>query len=125
MAVNRKVPNLGPRLSIVDAKGNRIARLGGENGPGLETGKFLAPHGIAMDSKGDIYVGEVGVTDWKTSFPDTPMPPEVRVEPLPAEAGEDSSIGTSEERERRSHPDCRSAQTSPIASRLRLSDSSA
>ena len=78
LAVNRKVPNLGPRLSIVDAKGNRIARLGGENGPGLEAGKFLAPHGIAMDSKGDIYVGEVGVTDWKTSFPDTPMPPEVR-----------------------------------------------
>ena len=28
---------------------------------------------------GDIYVGEVGVTDWKTSFPDTPMPPEVAV----------------------------------------------
>ena len=69
----------GPRLSIVDAKGNRVARLGGENGPGLEAGKFLAPHGIAMDSKGDIYIGEVGVTDWKTSFPDTPMPSEVRV----------------------------------------------
>jgi DNA-binding beta-propeller fold protein YncE len=79
MAVNRKVPNLGPRLSIVDSKGKRIARLGGENGPGLEAGKFLAPHGIAMDSKGDIYIGEVGVTDWKTSFPDTPMPPELRV----------------------------------------------
>jgi DNA-binding beta-propeller fold protein YncE len=79
MAVNRKVPNLGPRLSIVDSKGKRIARLGGEEGPGLEAGKFLAPHGIAMDSKGAIYVGEVGVTDWKTSFPDTPMPPEVRV----------------------------------------------
>jgi NHL repeat. len=45
----------------------------------VEPGKFLAPHGIAMDSKGDIYLGEVGVTDWKTSFPDTPMPPEVAV----------------------------------------------
>src|SRR5215211_6911966 len=79
MPVNRKVPNLGPRLSIVDSKGKRIARLGGENGPGIETGKFLAPHGIALDSKGDLYLGEVGVTDWKTSFPDTPMPPEVGV----------------------------------------------
>src|SRR5712664_1276179 len=79
MPVNLKVPNLGPRLSIVDSKGKRIARLGGDNGPGIETGKFLAPHGIALDSKGDIYVGEVGVTDWKTSFPDTPMPPEVGV----------------------------------------------
>jgi DNA-binding beta-propeller fold protein YncE len=79
LAVNRKVPNLGPRLSIVDAKGNRIARLGGEAGPGVASGKFLAPHGIALDSRGDIYLGEVGVTDWKTSFPDTPMPPELRV----------------------------------------------
>ena len=78
LPVNLKVPNLGPRLSIVDAKGTRIARLGGEHGAGLETGKFLAPHGLALDSKGDIYVGEVGVTNWKTSFPNTPMPKEVR-----------------------------------------------
>src|SRR6202021_592826 len=35
MPVNRRLPNLGPRLTVVDAKGNRIARLGGENGPGL------------------------------------------------------------------------------------------
>ena len=54
-------------------------RSGGENGPGLETGKFLAPHGIAPDSKGAIYVGEVGVADCKTSFPETPMPAEVSV----------------------------------------------
>jgi hypothetical protein len=78
MPVNLNAPNLGPRLTVVDAKGNRIARLGGENGPGLEAGKFLAPHGIALDSKGDIYVGEVGVTNWKTGFPDAPMPDEVR-----------------------------------------------
>ena len=77
MPVNLKSPNLGPRLTVVDAKGNRIARLGGENGAGIETGKFLAPHGIAVDSRGDIYLGEVGVTNWKTSFPDTPMPPAV------------------------------------------------
>jgi DNA-binding beta-propeller fold protein YncE len=78
MPVNLKVPNLGPRLTVVDAQGKRVARLGGEHGPGLETGKFMAPHGLALDSKGDIYVGEVGVTNWKTSFPDTPMPDEVR-----------------------------------------------
>ena len=62
-------PNLGPRLTDRRRQGKRIARLGGENGPGLETGKFLAPHGLALNSKGDIYVGEVGVTNWKTSFP--------------------------------------------------------
>ncbi|MGY4466702.1 hypothetical protein ACVWWK_002384 [Bradyrhizobium sp. LB9.1b] len=38
----------------------------------------MAPHGIALDSRGDIYVGEVGVTDWKTSFPDEEMPAAVR-----------------------------------------------
>ena len=74
LAINRHVPNLGPRLSIVDARGNRIARLGGEEGPGVVSGKFLAPHGIALDSRGDIYVGEVGVTNWDSSFPDEEMP---------------------------------------------------
>jgi DNA-binding beta-propeller fold protein YncE len=76
--VNRNVPNLGPRLSIVDAKGRRIARLGGEQGPGVSSGKFLAPHGLALNSRGDIYVGEVGVTNWKASFGDQDMPAEVR-----------------------------------------------
>jgi len=79
MPVNLKYRNLGPRLTIVDKQGKKIARLGGEDGPGLEVGKFLAPHGLAFDSKGDIYVGEVGVTNWKTSFPDMPMPTEVGV----------------------------------------------
>ena len=73
MRVNLRAPNLGPRLSIVDAKGKLVARLGGKDGPGLEPGKFLAPHGLALDSKGDIYVGEVAYTNWTTSFPDTPM----------------------------------------------------
>ena len=78
LAINRNVPNLGPRLSILDARGNRIARLGGEEGPGVVSGKFLAPHGIALDSRGDIYVGEVGVTNWDSSFPDEEMPAAVR-----------------------------------------------
>ena len=63
----------------MDSQGKRVhARLGGDTGPGLDTGNVLAPHGIALNSKGDIYLGEVGVTDWKTSFPDTPMPKVVR-----------------------------------------------
>jgi hypothetical protein len=65
-------------LSIVDAQGKLLARLGGKDGPGLEPGKFLAPHGLAIDSKGDIYVGEVSYTNWKTSFPDTPQPKTIR-----------------------------------------------
>jgi hypothetical protein len=78
MPVNLRAPNLGPRLSIVDAKGKLIARLGGKEGAGLEAGKFIAPHGLALDSAGDIYVGEVSYTNWKTSFPDAPMPRPLR-----------------------------------------------
>jgi hypothetical protein len=78
LAVNLKVPNLGPRLTIVDAKGQRIARLGGETGPGLEAGKFQAPHGIAVDSRGDIYLGEVSYTNWPQTYPGTPMPKHIR-----------------------------------------------
>jgi DNA-binding beta-propeller fold protein YncE len=78
MPVNLKVPNLGPRLSIVDAKGRLIARLGGKEGPGEEPGKFLAPHGLAVDSKGDIYVGEVAYTNWPSTYPDLPRPKHIR-----------------------------------------------
>ena len=48
----------------MDGKGKTLARLGGEAGPGLETGKFIAPHGLAVDSRGDIYVGEVSYTEY-------------------------------------------------------------
>jgi hypothetical protein len=50
------------------------ARLGGEDGPGLETGKFIAPQGLAVDSKGDIYVGEVSYVEFPRMFPDRPIP---------------------------------------------------
>jgi hypothetical protein len=54
----------------VDEKGKLLARLGGENGPGLEPGKFVAPHGLALDSRGDIYVGEVSYTEFPRLFPE-------------------------------------------------------
>jgi len=58
LAVNEAYPNLGPRVSIYDLEGKRLARLG-DIRPGEEPGQFIAPHGIAVDSRGDIYVGEV------------------------------------------------------------------
>ena len=64
-----------PALSI-DAKAR--ASHGGGDRP-ASTG-ILAPYGTSSrGSRGDIYVGEVGVTDWKTSFPDTPELPTVKV----------------------------------------------
>ena len=78
MRVNINVPNLGPRLTIVDKQGNKIARLGGEQGAGQELGKFLAPHGVTMDSRGDIYVGEVSYTNFGNINPGKPVPKKLR-----------------------------------------------
>jgi len=70
MPVNRAHPNIGPRISFVDEKGRLLARLGGEDGPGLEPGRFVAPHGLAIDSRGDIYCGEVSYTEFPRLFPE-------------------------------------------------------
>jgi len=61
--VNRDYPNLGARVSIHALNGELIAWLGADR-PGLAPGQFLAPHGLAVDSHGDIYVGEVSYTDY-------------------------------------------------------------
>ena len=76
--MNRLHPGIGPRISIVDKKGTVISRLGGQDGPGNVTGKFIAPHGVALDRHGDIYVGEVSFTDWPTTHPDEPIPVNLR-----------------------------------------------
>jgi len=63
MAVNIDMPGCGPRVSIYTQKGELLARLGHEHA-GLATGQFISPHGLAVDSRGDIYVGEVSFTNW-------------------------------------------------------------
>ena len=55
--------DLGPRDSILNTKGELIARVGRES-YGEQPGRFFSPHGIAVDSKGDIYVAEVAYTDY-------------------------------------------------------------
>jgi hypothetical protein len=45
----RDVPNLGPRVTIVDNTGKRLSRLGGWRA-GLGIDQFLAPHGLCVDS---------------------------------------------------------------------------
>ena len=58
---NDQAFGLGPRVTIMDIKGNVLARLG--DGPeSEEPGRFIAPHGVGVDSRGDIYVGEVSWT---------------------------------------------------------------
>ena len=64
-------------MTIVDHTGKRIARLGGL-GPGLGPAEFVAPHGLAVDSRGDLYVGEVSCTNWPQTFRDKPLPDNLR-----------------------------------------------
>ena len=77
MSVNRRAPNLGPRLSIVDNQGKLLARIGDIHA-GNAPGQFISPHGLAVDSRGDLYVGEVSVTAWPNLYPDVPPPANLR-----------------------------------------------
>ena len=62
-ARNPDLLQLGPRVTIFDTTGKLIARLG-EQSFGDEAGRFYAPHGIAVDSRGDIYVAEVSWSEF-------------------------------------------------------------
>ena len=73
MAVNRDTPNLGPRITILQA-GRRVGRLDSRDGPGTRADQFTSPHAISLDSRGDLYVGEVTVAAWPSLFPGKPLP---------------------------------------------------
>jgi hypothetical protein len=75
---NRGAPNLGPRISILSNEGALLARLGVEPAAGTGAGQFLSPHGLATDSRGDLYVGEVSYTAWPNLFPGTATPKVLR-----------------------------------------------
>ena len=55
--------DLGPRVTIFDTRGNVQAKLGRES-YGDQPGRFYAPHGISVDSRGDIYVAEVSWAEY-------------------------------------------------------------
>jgi hypothetical protein len=75
---NRGAPNLGPRVTIVSNEGKVIARITREPCAGQGPGQFISPHGLAVDSRGDLYVGEVCYTAWPSVYPDKPMPKRMR-----------------------------------------------
>jgi DNA-binding beta-propeller fold protein YncE len=54
-------PGLGHRVSVYNLQGRLQTRFGDpEEGEG--PGQFIAPHGVAVDSYGDLYVGDVAFT---------------------------------------------------------------
>src|SRR5437870_928433 len=79
MAVNINVPNCGPRVSIYSHQGDLLCRLGHMHA-GLDPGQFISPHGLAVDSRGDIYVGEVSFTNWgrRVRAKGEELPPDLR-----------------------------------------------
>lgn len=77
LTFNRGAPNMGPRLSVLSMQGRVEARLAAVPAAGTSAGQFVAPHGLALDSSGNIYVAEVSATTWPQMFPDMPMPQEL------------------------------------------------
>ena len=70
--INKDWPNIGARVSIHTLKGEVLARLGKPHG-GLGAGQFTSPHGIAVDSRGNIFVGELTTRSW-SRFSKEPVP---------------------------------------------------
>ena len=54
-------PGLGHRVSIYNLQGHLQSRIG-EPEEGEGPTQFIAPHGVAVDSRGDLYVGDVAYT---------------------------------------------------------------
>lgn len=54
-------PGLGHRVSIYTLEGTLVTRFGDPQ-EGEGPGQFIAPHGVAVDSRGDLYVGDVAYT---------------------------------------------------------------
>jgi DNA-binding beta-propeller fold protein YncE len=79
MGVNRDTPNLGPRVTFMSHDGKLLSRLCVTPNAGTQPGQFYSPHGIAMDSAGNLYVGEVSSRAWPSLFPGKPAPADLRV----------------------------------------------
>jgi DNA-binding beta-propeller fold protein YncE len=74
LGFNRHAPNLGPRVTVMTMAGEPIARVAGDPPAGNAPGQFLSTHSVAVDSAGNLYVGQVGMMSWKQLFPDQPIP---------------------------------------------------
>ncbi|MEX0762217.1 MAG: peptidyl-alpha-hydroxyglycine alpha-amidating lyase family protein [Dehalococcoidia bacterium] len=59
--VQKGVRRLGLRVMVMDRDGNMLTHFGNELG-GEGPDQFLAPHGIAIDSEGSVYIAEVSYT---------------------------------------------------------------
>lgn len=68
---NHDFPNVGGCITIHDLDGTQLARLGGAH-YGEGPGQFTAPHGLAVDSSGAIYVGELSYSGYTAQMFERP-----------------------------------------------------
>ncbi len=61
-AVQKGVKNLGNSVAVLDSDLSEVDRFGGDL-PGEGHDQFIAPHGIATDSTGAVYIAEVSYTN--------------------------------------------------------------
>jgi sugar lactone lactonase YvrE len=66
-----------PRISVIGRNGHIATRLGGR-GPGLAPTELFAPHGIGVDSLGNIFLGEVPAATWGHYFPGQALPDKIK-----------------------------------------------
>jgi hypothetical protein len=64
---------LGNRVTVHDASDVRRVAVIGALGAGLRDDQFMAPHGIGVDSKSDVYVAEV-TGSWISGYLGEPFP---------------------------------------------------
>jgi sugar lactone lactonase YvrE len=67
------LPNVGPRVSVLNKKGEVLARLNNDKGSPVSH-QFIIPHGIANDSQGNIFVADTQ-SWWAEQHPDVPPEP--------------------------------------------------
>ena len=56
--------DLGPRITVMNTKGEVLARIGRESYGTRNPADSTPPTALAVDSKGDIYVAEVSWSDY-------------------------------------------------------------
>jgi hypothetical protein len=59
---NTRDTDLPSRMTVLDRDGTVITRWGGSLDQKAAPGNFIAPHSVAIDSRDDVYVGEVTYT---------------------------------------------------------------
>jgi DNA-binding beta-propeller fold protein YncE len=59
--IQENVANLGNRVTIFTFDGDIVDQFGAPT-PGQGVDQFICPHGIAIDSRGDVYVAEVSAS---------------------------------------------------------------